>query len=82
MTEQIEIFDEFKINERYLPEIQGFTPIRIVSNPFDIILHMKKMDKYHIMESAYGAFFKIYYNVDYNDVIKYYHLYKAIRMVI
>lgn len=81
--EIIEIYNTIKIDENYYKLIKkDVTPKRILSKPLDIILNMKRLnDLYNITDSAYHATIYLYYKVKYEDVIKFYSIYKAIRMI-
>lgn len=75
----VEIYDDFDIKHDHIKEIiKEFAPKTLKTKPFDIILHMKRLnDSYHITESAYYASLYLYYNVKAEEVIKYYSYYKA-----
>ena len=81
--EKIEIFDNFDIDPNHFKEImKEFTPKRLTTKPFDLILNMKRLnDQYHITESAYYASIYLYWNVKPEEVIKYYSYYQALRML-
>lgn len=82
--EIIEIYDDFIINPEHIKEIykDNDTHKKIPSKPFDIILHMKRLnDSYGLIETVYHATLYLHYNVKYEDILKYYSYYKVIRMV-
>lgn len=80
--EKIEVYDEFDIKQNHFKEIhKEFTPKTLKTKPFDIVFFMKRLDCYHITESAYYASLYLYYNVKPEEVIKYYSYYKALRML-
>ncbi len=86
--ETIEIYDSFILKENHIKEIinNQYHQKHIPSKPFDIIKNMKRLnDQYGIGESCYYATLYIWYNIDklkYEEVIKYYYYYRAIRMII
>ena len=81
--EIIEIYQQCDIDQNHFKVIvKEFTPRRLESKPFDIILNMKRLnDCYNITDSAYKATIFLYCKVKYEDVIKFYSIYKAIRMI-
>jgi hypothetical protein len=82
--ETIEIYNTFDIDQNYFQEDLSayFKPLMIKSHPFNILLHMRRLSNtYGITESAFLATFKIFYNVESADVIKYYNYYKILRLI-